>query len=97
MERQRLDVSEARVHAPPARELDHPLGEVDSDDVSTELAGDPFAQLSGPAADLQHVDRVRRGDDPKRLVAGIRPLDVCVDRPASLKPGLLAYWASRTS
>src|SRR5829696_1618367 len=87
-ERQRLDISDARVHAARVRELDHSLGDIHRDDVCAQPAGDPLAQLAGAAADLEHVDGLERGDDAQGLVARIGPGGAGVDGPSRLQTGL---------
>jgi len=54
---QRLDVPDARVDAPRLRQLDHPLGLVERDDLGARLFGDARRELAAPAPDLEHAER----------------------------------------
>src|SRR5579872_6622252 len=63
-------MSEPRVDASLARELDHPRREVDRDDVEPVLAVEPVGELAEPAADVEHAPRREAGDELDRDVVG---------------------------
>ena len=75
-ERELLNVADPRVDTARARELDHPLGHVDRDDLGSELPLHPLADLARARPDLEeragaaaaiasHI--TSRGSGPTRL------------------------------
>ena len=76
LERQLLDVRDARVDASLAREVDHVRRQVDGDDLGAGVARDPLRELAPAAADLEHPLGLRlhdrRDERHSRVRAGRR-------------------------
>ena len=86
-ERQLLRIADACVHASRAGKLDHPLRDVDRDDLDAELRLHPLADLAWTGPDLEHAPRSGRDDLVPHDVSRIRADPVVVERAARLEPG----------
>ena len=62
LKREPLCVCNSRVHAPLARQLNHPRRQVDGDEIEIALGKEELAELPHPAADLEHSTRRGRSD-----------------------------------
>ena len=86
LERERLDVADARVDSTFSAQLDHSRRLVERDDLDTELRLDSRGELTFAAADLEHRSRGRLRHCSEGNVASVNARGLVVDRLPRAEP-----------